>query len=291
MIIDFHTHTFPDSICARTVEGMSRRCGICHFTDASKAQLAASMKASHVDCSVNLPIATKLEQVEHINSRMIEHREELLADGIITFGTLHPYYTNYKSEIARLRDGGIVGIKLHPAYQETDLSDIRYKRIIEAISDAGMITLFHSGWDIGYTQHNYASVDMILEIIKDVAPERLVAAHRGGLASWHEVESRLAGAPVWFDTAYSIGTAPLRMDVPHDTALMYAQNLLPEQFVHLVRKHGSDRVLFGTDSPWQDQRHYIELMQTCGLTEDELAAVMGGNAAALLRYPLSVFCT
>ena len=64
---------------------------------------------------------------------------------------------------------------------------------------------------------------------------------------------------------------------------MYAQNLLPEQFVHLVRRHGADIVLFGTDSPWQDQRHYIELMQTCGLTDEELEAVMGGNAAALLK--------
>ena len=33
---------------------------------------------------------------------------------------------------------------------------------------------------------------------------------------------------------------------------MYAQNLLPEQFVHLVRRHGADIVLFGTDSPWQE---------------------------------------
>ena len=64
---------------------------------------------------------------------------------------------------------------------------------------------------------------------------------------------------------------------------MYAQNLLPEQFIHLVRRHGADIVLFGTDSPWQDQRHYIELRQTCGLNADELEAVMGGNAAALLH--------
>lgn len=33
---------------------------------------------------------------------------------IITFGGMHPNYTNYKEELLRLKQAGIPGIKLHP---------------------------------------------------------------------------------------------------------------------------------------------------------------------------------
>ena len=60
-----------------------------------------------------------------------------------------------------------------------------------------------------------------------------------------------------------------------------------EQFVRLVRRHGPDRVLFGSDSPWTDPGE--ELARLRGLLDDrELAAVLGGNAERLLgRGPLS----
>ncbi len=283
MVIDFHTHIFPDTVCDRIVDKLSREGGIQHFTNASAHELSSSMKRACIDYSIDLPVTTRPDQVEEINTRMIEQRDLLLSIGIIPFGGIHPDFADYRSEITRLQSNGIVGIKLHPPSQGTDLNDIRYKRLIEAISDAGMITVIHGGWDIGYTDHNYASVDMILEIIRDVAPERFVVAHMGGWASWPEVFSCLAGAPVWFDTAYSLGITPPRMDVPHDAALMYGQNLLAEQLVLMVRRHGADKVLFGTDSPWQDQKNYAGLLSSSGLTPSELSRIMGENAKTLLK--------
>ena len=283
MIIDFHTHIFPDNVCARIVEGMSIDGGIVHYTNASAAELSASMKAAGIDYSVDLPVATRVDQVEKVNSRMIRQRDELLAMGIIAFGCMHPDYPDYKKEILRLKDAGIVGIKLHPAYQGYDLNDLRYKRIIEAISDAGMITISHCGWDIGYVQHNFASVDMILEIIKDVAPERFVAAHMGGWSSWPEITNRLLGAPIWIDCACSLGENIPRADIDNDRPLMYPHNLLPNQFAHMARKQGTDRVLFASDSPWQDQSQYLQIVKNCGLTADEQAQILGDNAARLLE--------
>ena len=283
MIIDFHTHIFPDNVCARIVEGMSRDGGIVHYTDGSSAQLAASMKACAIDYSIDLPVATRVDQVEKINSRMIRQKDELFAMGIIAFGCMHPDYEDYKKEILRLKDAGIAGIKLHPAYQGADLNDIRYKRIIGAISDAGMITLAHTGWDIGYVQHNYASVDMLLDIIDDVAPEHFVAAHMGGWSSWPEITNHLLGAPIWMDCACSLGVNMARTDVDNDKPIMYPHNLLPEQFVHMVRRHGEDRVLFASDSPWQDQSHYLQIVRSCGLSPEEQDKVLGANAAALVQ--------
>jgi predicted TIM-barrel fold metal-dependent hydrolase len=75
---------------------------------------------------------------------------------IITFGGMHPNYTNYKEELLRLKQAGIPGIKLHPAYQNVDLDDIRMMRIIDEASSQGLITLVHAGIDIGIYDHNYS---------------------------------------------------------------------------------------------------------------------------------------
>ena len=283
MIIDSHTHIFPDNVCARIVDGMSRDGGIVHYTNASAAELSASMKAAGIDYSIDLPVATRVDQVEKINSRMISLKDELLSQGIIPFGCIHPDYENYKAEIARLRDAGIAGIKLRPPYQGVDLNDIRYKRLIGAISDSGMITLFHAGWDVYDSHHNYATVDMILELIKDVAPERLVAAHMGGWISWTEVAGRLLGAPLWIDTSCSLGDMKLRQDIPHDQAIMFSQGLTQEQFNYMVHAHGADRVLFGSDCPWQDQSDYVRKIKNSGLSQEEIEKILSGNAVSLLK--------
>ena len=55
-----------------------------------------------------------------------------------------------------------------------------------------------------------------------------------------------------------------------------------DQFVRMVRNHGVDKVLFGTDSPWYDQKRAIEDIKSTGLNEDELKLVLGDNAQKLI---------
>ena len=71
---------------------------------------------------------------------------------------------------------------------------------------------------------------------------------------WNEVESDLAGAPVYFDTAFSYGPVTPLPDAPRAPYISY--NLHPKDFVRLVRKHGTDKILFGTDSPWENQQGF-----------------------------------
>lgn len=122
---------------------------------------------------------------------MIQAKEELKKEGILTFGGLHPDMENYREELKKLADAGISGIKLHPAYQAVDVDDIRMERIIDAASELGLIVLIHAGIDIGIYDRNYASVAQILNVIRDVQPEKFVLAHMGGWACWEDVERDL----------------------------------------------------------------------------------------------------
>ena len=280
MIIDFHTHTFPEKISSRVVKKLGITAHIKAYTDGSIENLAASMKRAGVSYSVNLPVMTSPEQVEKINSSMIEDREALLARGIIAFGGLHPDYTDYKKEIRRLREHHIAGIKLHPAYQNINLDDIRMLRIIDCASEEGLIVLTHAGIDIGIYDRNYCSVAHILKVIDEVHPEKFVLAHMGNWDCWQDVERDLAGAPVWLDTAFSIG--PIAKNPATDEPTYEEMNLRDEDFIRLCRRHGTDRILFATDSPWQDQADYIGRIKAMDFSDAEKEQIFGGNAVALL---------
>lgn len=280
MIIDFHTHTFPGKISSKVVRKLGMAAHIRAYTDGSMEGLTASMALAGADYSVNLPVMTSPEQVEKINSSMIQHRESLLSQGIIAFGGMHPDYPDYKKEIRRLRENHIAGIKIHPAYQNINLDDIRMLRIIDCASEEGLITLTHAGMDIGIYDRNYCSVAHILKVIDEVHPEKFVLAHMGNWDCWQEVEQDLAGAPVWLDTAFSIG--PIAKNPATDETPYEEMNLTDEDFIRLCRKHGTDHILFATDSPWQDQADYISRIKSMSFTDTEKEHIFSGNAVALL---------
>lgn len=284
MIIDFHTHTFPEKISIKVMDKLSKVSGALPDTTGSIPALAESMKNAKIDYSINLPVMTSPNQVVSVNTGLIESKQSMLESGIITFGGMHPDFTDYKAELKRLKREGILGIKLHPAYQNMDLDDIRMMRIIASASELGLIVLIHAGYDIGIYDHNYSSVAHILKVLKEVQPEKFVLAHMGNWAFWNEVESDLAGAPVWLDSSFSIGPINQRQDggvYPYNNVV-----LEDEDFLRLTRKHGIDKVLFATDCPWQGQKKYVERFQNIGLTKEEQHLFFAENAVKLLGLSL-----
>lgn len=281
MIIDFHVHTFPAEISEKVLMKLSKASHTKYFTNGSRQNLLSSMNDASVTYSVNLPVMTRVDQVEKINHTLISEREKLFEQGIITFGGMHPDYMDYKAELKRLKENGIKGIKIHPAYQNTDLDDTRFLHIIDYASSLGLIVLTHAGIDIGIYDHNYASVSHILHVLDTVHPDKFVLAHMGNWACWKEVEQDLAGADVWFDTAFAIG--PVTQDDAKSGTPYIACNLSDEQFVRIVKKHGADKILFATDSPWEGQKDYIERMERMPLSIQEKKKIFSKNAVRLLQ--------
>lgn len=280
MIIDMHTHIFPSHIAEKTLKKLGVAAHIRPHTDGTLYGLLVSMRHNGISCSVPQPAVTSPGSVEHLNDTVIEKLLPLQDQGILPFGGMHPDYSHVRRELLRLKNAGVKGIKLHPAYQKTDLDDPRNLQILYEASDLGLIVLTHAGVDISVNGYDYASVEHVLHVLKEVAPSKLVLAHMGGWGNWAQVESDLAGAPVWLDTAFTYGrmdTYPGMEPSPHSHTV-----LAPEDFVRLCRRHGTHKVLFGTDSPWQDQGEYVKQLRTIGLTGSEQEAVLGENAAKLL---------
>ena len=160
------------------------------FTDGSVKGLLASMDKAGITFSVNLPVMTSPEQVEKINSSFIENRDLLLQQGILAFGGMHPNYdaSKMRGELLRLKNAGIQGIKIHPAYQKYDLDHPKMMKIIATASELDLIVVTHAGIDIGIYDHDYASVKHVLTVLKEIKPSKLVLAHMGGWGCWEDVE-------------------------------------------------------------------------------------------------------
>lgn len=281
MKIDFHTHIFPEKIAARTMEKLSSLSHTKPFTDSTAGQLAASMKANGIDISIALPVITNPAQTAKINDFAMRVNETSGETGIISFGGMHPDTEMYKAELKRLSDNGVKGIKLHPPYQGTYIDDIRYMRIIDSALSLGLIVTVHAGVDIGLPSPIYCPIDGIVKVLDELHPDKLILAHMGGWQMWDEVEQKLCGRDdVYFDTSFSYGEI---VPMPGcEDIISKIHQMGREQFMRIVRSHGSDKILFGTDCPWGHQGVSAADMESLPFTDEEKENIFHKNAEKLL---------
>lgn len=278
MIIDFHTHTFPDRIAASTVAKLQQASHTKAFSDGSVAGLLASMEHSGVHRSVVLPVATNPMKLTSINDVSIAHDP---SDGLIYFGCAHPDAPNLHEELARIAGLGIKGIKIHPVYQGVDIDDIRFLRLLGRAAEVGLTVVMHAGDDIGFPGAVRCSPEMTRNALKQVAGITMVLAHMGGWKNWDRVMDNLADTGCYLDTAFSLGK--VQELNPGYYTKEELQMLTQGQFLEIIRAFGAERILFGTDSPWTDQRASIDDVLTLPLSDTEKDAILGGNAQKLLK--------
>jgi predicted TIM-barrel fold metal-dependent hydrolase len=209
-----------------------------------------------------MPIATKPAQVRSINNWAVEINRGF--NQLICFGTIHPKQDDWQHEIDLLVSDGIRGVKFHPDYQEFFVDDAELTPLYNALADAGLIVLFHAGVDIGLPPPVHCTPEPLSRVVDAVPDLIVIAAHMGGYALWDDVHKYLAGRDIYLDTSYSMN------------------DLGTEQMTELIRAHGADKVLFGTDSPWTDQKAEVSGIRALQLKDDEINGILGGNAERLL---------
>ena len=159
MVVDIHTHTFPERIAASTIQKLQDISHTRPFADGTEAGLRASMVAAGVDFSLVLPVATSPRQVVHINDASARLNSQ--GNGILSFGCMHPDFDGWKEELGRVAALGMKGIKVHPVYQGVDFDDPRYLRILDRCGELGLIVLTHAGLDIGFPGQVNCSPEMV----------------------------------------------------------------------------------------------------------------------------------
>lgn len=263
MIIDFHAHIFPDRIAVQAIERLEKSGNIKAATDGTLTGLFETMKHCGVDLSVILPVATKPTQFVNIQS-FAKSINEQYPEKLLSFGGIHPDCVNYRKELNTIADLGFKGIKLHPDYQGVMIDDIRFLRIMDYACELGLIILTHAGIDISLPDSVHCPPKKVRKVLDEIKPDKMVLAHMGGWGQWDEVYEYLAGENVFMDTAF-----------------IY-DYMSKEQFLKILEKHGSDKILFGSDTPWSDLERGISWIRELALPKCEEENILSGNAKRLL---------
>ena len=200
-------------------------------------------------------------------------------DGLTYFAAIHPDAPDWHEELGRAKSLGFKGVKIHPVYQNVAIDDARFIRILTLCGELGLIVVMHGGADIGFPGVEKCSPAMLRNALRQAGPVTLIAAHMGGWRNWQEVPEFLLDTGVYLDTSFSLGSI-----TPIDDH--YAPEELPllteERFCELVHIFGSQRVLFGTDSPWDDMGQCVRRIASLPLTDAEKDDIFSGNARKLL---------
>lgn len=268
MYIDFHAHIFPDKVAEKAIPKLAGIIEQSPSMDGTYHGLEASMEKAGIDVSVVLPAATSPQQFDSIVRFAYEINQKFYRNscrGVFSLAGIHPDASRYKEELRQIKDMGFPGLKIHPDYQGVLFNDIRYKRILYTASELGLLVLTHTGLDYYSPNRIHCTTQMILEVVDEVHPTTLVLAHMGNNTFYDQVEEYLLGMDVYLDTAYTIA------------------HLEPARLKNMILRHGTHKVLFGTDAPWSDQTEAVQIISNLGLTPRELAMVSHENALGLLH--------
>lgn len=264
MIIDTHVHVWPDKIAAKVIDRLQAVLGHEVMSDGTIAGLLEQMQAAGIDKSAVLGVAEVPRLVTATNDWLMTADDPR----IIRFGTVHPDFEDYRSEVERLRRAGFAGIKFHSLFQPVRPDDERILRICEAMGE-DLIALFHTGAGsreaMDHPDQILATPERIARVIEIFPKLKVIAAHFGGHFLLEESKRHLVGKNLYFDTSW----------VP-TLATMDA-----EEAAAVIRQHGADKVLFASDCPFGSPRRELEAFLRLPLSPEERDLVLGRNAARL----------
>lgn len=260
-IIDFHAHIFPEDMAAKVLPDLHNRAGIQYFNRGTVSDLLASMAVAGVDVSVVSRITTKPEQTESINDWLLDISQH----NIIPMAAWHPDLAVDNNAIKRLSARGFKCIKLHPDYQGFFVDEKRVFPLYEAAQSAGMPILFHAGLDRGLPPPVHALPDRLLRVHRAFPQMKMIAAHMGGEDNYGDTEKLLLGSSIYLDTSFILRKMPI------------------STLERMIKNHPIEQILFGSDTPWNDQKGDVDyLFSLPFLNDHEKACIAGINAMKLL---------
>jgi predicted TIM-barrel fold metal-dependent hydrolase len=172
-------------------------------------------------------------------------------------------------EIDRVAADGAAWLKLHPNTQQFDVADPAVADVVRKAAENGLPVLFdaYSPWDANQP-------GKFVNLAMAVPDAKLILAHAHGPCFpqllFYDIVDRYPGwqRNVWIDISV---TGPLLAGGP-----------FAEQFAWVLRKVGTDRVIFGSDYPLDDPLTAACAVADLGFTVAEQAAILHDNAESLL---------
>ncbi|HBG77313.1 MAG TPA: amidohydrolase [Phycisphaerales bacterium] len=262
-MIDFHTHAFSDDLAPKAMKALSSGCpDLPYYLDGTVKQLLESMDKAGISKSVICSIATKPKQFAPIFDWSIA----IQSDRIIPLASVHPLDEQRDEHIKQVKDAGLKGLKLHPYYQDFYVDEDNMLKYYEQVCKHDLVLTVHTGYDVAFPYIRRAEPARILNALKHFPQLKFVTTHLGAWQMWDEVENELLGKNVYIEISF---------------ALEYLSEKRAKQ---ILENHPEDYILFGSDSPWTDQRQTLNLLNKLKLSPERMGKILSANAKNLLHF-------
>lgn len=226
----------------------------------------AAMDRTGIERSWMLPVATNPKRVVETNDWVFETCAA--NPRFLPFATLHARDPGWREELVRVAEAGARGVKLHVAMQlQEDSEHLVSDEMSEMFgaleaADLTMVTCTFFPKEIGSGQPGVSL--RLLDVMKNFPRLRVVAAHMGAMFNWDGGAEPIFGSRAYLDLAFVPGLVE------------------SNELVRMIRKHGADRVIFGSDSPYADPQFVLDGFDQLPLNDDEREAILCNNAAGAL---------
>ena len=259
MIIDTHTHIFPDNQAAVFLKNTAEMFNVKTYGMATESDLILKMDENQISHSVIHMVAPYPSGVTETNTWLIN----LNQPRFIKFGTVHPGFKDFKNEIKRLKNNNICGVKFQPDIQRffPDDKELIYG-LYEELARSGLKVMFHIGGEPIPGPKDRSKPHMIRTVALDFPELKIVGAHLGGLNVWEETYEMLAGLE----------------NIYMESSLSY-KFIKPSMAEKIIKKHGHEKIFFGSDYPFASIKESINAAKSVSfLTDDQIKDILGRNA-------------
>jgi uncharacterized protein len=282
MIIDAHVHLFHPKVIQNIkkrkemvrllklgTEGAEERTGV--------SFLENELKNAGIKKALILP-TSKVNDVKNTNDSFFNTAG--CSNLLFSAGTLHPHYKGIRQELERFMTRNIRGIKLCSFSQGFSLNDPATFNMLDLILEfntkhnAGFFIIldsfFRADQFLGIPEEYITSPALFADIVKHFPKINFIAAHMGGLT-----------APFDQIKAHMVPMDNLYMDTSN-AAHVLAEN----EYIFLLKTHGPEHIIFGTDWPWFTHKEELALQKNMtkktGFSTKDQALVFGKNIIRLM---------
>ena len=278
MIIDCHTHVFPDEVRRNRDTFAQRDPAFGEIYKDQKAkmvgvgELISSMDEAGVDKAVACGFPWSDSGLCAAGNDYIVEGMRRFPERIIGFGCVQPDDRGEAiQEAERCISLGMRGIG-ELAWYTTDLAsyDIRsMEPICEILEKADLPLMLHTNETVGHPYPGKCNTPLksTYDFICSFPALRVILAHWGGGFFFYELMPEVAKAAkrTWYDTAAS--------------PFVYRREI----YSVAVTIVGAEKILFGSDYPLLRPERYIEEVENSGFGEEERRKILGQNIKELLK--------
>ncbi len=198
---------------------------------------------------------------------------------LVGFGTVNFDRADLKDQVKKIKDLGLLGIKIHPAAQEVKIDSPQLFEVYEEAERLGLFISFHTGlhW------HRISDYQMLLfdEVAYNFPKLRFSMEHIGGYSffkeallimnnnSRGEIHNTFAG---W--TSIAMETDAMGNERAG------AWSLTDDQLCTLIHQTGHERSIFGLDFPYKgakETKAAIDRIKNLPIPEEAKRGILGDN--------------